>query len=86
MFLFYIFACLCVCVLHPQAIKTMIRTKSGRLIEKTIFVTEEDYKKMMEEGGDPAAILNRYLKPEERGTIESWEKAPEPGLKVNQRE
>jgi hypothetical protein len=61
----------------------MIRTKSGRLIEKTIFVTEEDYKKMMEEGGDPAAILNRYLKPEERGTIESWEKAPEPGLKVN---
>jgi hypothetical protein len=60
-----------------QAIKTTIRTKSGRLIEKTLYVTEEDYKKMMEEGGDPAAILNKYLKPDEQGTIQSWEKVPE---------
>ena len=60
----------------------MIRTKSGRLVEKTIFVTDEDYKAMMEEGADPSAILNRYLKPEERGRIESWDRAPEPGMKV----
>ena len=60
----------------------MIRTKSGRLIEKTIYITEEDYEKMMKEGGDPSSILNKYLKPEERGTIESWEKVPEPGMKV----
>ena len=65
-----------------KAIKTMIRTKSGRLIEKTIYITEEDYEKMMKEGGDPSSILNKYLKPEERGTIESWEKVPEPGMKV----
>ena len=60
-----------------KAIKTMIRTKSGRLIEKTIYITEEDYNKMMKEGGDPSSILNKYLKPEERGTIQSWEKVPE---------
>ena len=60
-----------------KAIKTMIRTKSGRLIEKTIYITEEDYEKMMKEGGDPSSILNKYLKPEERGTIQSWEKVPE---------
>ena len=60
-----------------KAIKTTIRTKSGRLIEKTIYITEEDYEKMMKEGGDPSSILNKYLKPEERGTIQSWEKVPE---------
>ncbi|XP_070192116.1 uncharacterized protein [Littorina saxatilis] len=65
-----------------KAIKTTIRTKSGRLIEKTIYITEEDYKKMMEEGGDPSAILNKYLKPEEQGSIEGWEQLPDPGMKT----
>lgn len=60
-----------------KTIKTLIRTKSGRLVERTLHITEEDYKKMMEAGGDPSAILNKYLKPDEQGTIESWEKVPE---------
>lgn len=37
---------------------------------------------MMEEGGDPSAILNKYLKPEEQGSIEGWEQLPDPGMKV----
>jgi hypothetical protein len=38
---------------------------------------------MMKEGADPNAILNKYLKPEEQGTIESWDKLPDPGMKVS---
>lgn len=60
-----------------KAIKMKVRTKSGRIIEKTIYVTEEDYNKMMQEGADPNSILNKYLKPEERGEIQSWEKVPD---------
>ncbi|KAK7484146.1 hypothetical protein BaRGS_00024635 [Batillaria attramentaria] len=60
----------------------MIRTKSGRLIEKTLYVTEEDYKKMMEEGGDPNEILKKYLKPDEQGEIQSWEKVPMKAIKT----
>ncbi|XP_055882530.1 uncharacterized protein LOC106061672 isoform X1 [Biomphalaria glabrata] len=62
-----------------KAIKTMIRTKSGRLIEKTIYVSADDYERMMNEmakGGDPNEILKKYLNPED-GAIESWEKVPE---------
>ncbi|CAL1528526.1 unnamed protein product [Lymnaea stagnalis] len=59
-----------------KAIKTMVRTKSGRLIEKTIFVSADDYERMMMEGGDPTAILKKYLDPSE-GEIQSWEKVPE---------
>ncbi|KAH9510115.1 hypothetical protein Btru_043506 [Bulinus truncatus] len=62
-----------------KAIKTMIRTKSGRLIEKTIFVSADDYERMMMEmakGGDPNSILQKYLNPED-GVIQSWEKVPE---------
>ncbi|XP_059175867.1 uncharacterized protein LOC131955682 [Physella acuta] len=59
-----------------KAIKTMIRTKSGRLIEKTIYVSADDYERMMMEGGDPNAILKKYLNPED-GELQSWEKVPE---------
>ena len=37
---------------------------------------------MMKEGADPNAILNKYLDPDEQGQIESWDQAPEPGMKV----
>jgi hypothetical protein len=36
-----------------KVVKTYIRTKSGRLIEKQILLTEEEYKKFQESGGDP---------------------------------
>jgi hypothetical protein len=35
-----------------KAIKTMVRTKSGRLIEKTVYVSAEDYDKLVAGGGD----------------------------------
>lgn len=65
-----------------KAIKTLIRTKSGRLIEKTIYVSADDYDRMMKEGADPNSILKKYLDPDVDGVIESWEKVPEPGMKV----
>lgn len=37
----------------------------------------------MKEGADISSILNKYLKPDERGEIQSWEKLPDnPGMKV----
>ncbi|KAK6175190.1 hypothetical protein SNE40_013705 [Patella caerulea] len=59
-----------------KAIKTTIRTKSGRIIEKTIMVSAEDYDKMIKGGGDPTDILKKYVT-EEDGQIESWEKSPD---------
>ncbi|ESP04566.1 hypothetical protein LOTGIDRAFT_237314 [Lottia gigantea] len=59
-----------------KAIKTTIRTKSGRLIEKTILVSAEDYDKMIKGGGDPKDILKKYMN-EEDGEVTSWEKAPD---------
>ncbi|XP_050412857.2 uncharacterized protein LOC126827500 isoform X2 [Patella vulgata] len=59
-----------------KAIKTKIRTKSGRIIEKTIMVSAEDYDKMIKGGGDPTDILKKYVT-EEDGQIESWEKSPD---------
>ncbi|XP_046563193.1 uncharacterized protein LOC124272090 isoform X4 [Haliotis rubra] len=60
-----------------KAIKTKVRTKSGRIIEKTIYVSADDYDKMTRGGGDPNDILKKYLNPEDGDTIESWEKAPD---------
>ena len=33
------------CVLHAEvrAVKTYIRTKSGKLVERVVFLSEEDY-------------------------------------------
>lgn len=65
-----------------KAIKTMVRTKSGRLIEKTIYVSAEDYDRLVKGGGDPNDILNKYLKDEDGLTVESWEKADPKPMKV----
>ena len=58
----------------PQVVKTYVRTKSGRLIEKTIMMTEEEYKQFQESGGDPE-FLKKFLKLEDGEVIEDWEKA-----------
>ena len=60
-----------------KAIKTMVRTKSGRLIEKTIYVSADDYERMTQGGGDPKEILRKYMKGDDIGEIESWHKAPD---------
>ena len=60
-----------------KAVKTMVRTKSGRLIEKTIMMTEEDYEKleqMKREGKDPNEIFAKYMDLDDGAKIESWEK------------
>lgn len=56
-----------------KTIKTYVRTKSGRLIEKTIMISQEDYDKMIKEGLDPNDIIKKYLPLEEGQTIEGWE-------------
>ncbi len=60
-----------------KAVKTMVRTKSGRLIEKTIMMTKEDYEKleqMKREGKDPNEIFAKYMDLDDGAKIESWEK------------
>lgn len=52
----------------------MVRTKSGRLIEKTILMTEEEFKAFQESGGD-MNMLKKYLKLGKDDVIENWEKA-----------
>ena len=56
-----------------KAIKTYIRTKSGRLIEKIIFLSEEDYE-AFKEGKNVQDILNKYLNKDEVAGLESWDK------------
>ena len=58
----------------PQVVKTYVRTKSGRLIEKTVMMTEEEYKQFQASGGDPE-FLKKFLKLEDGEVIEDWEKA-----------
>ena len=68
-----------------KAIKTFVRTKSGRLIEKVVMVNQEDYDKMMElkkQGKDPNSILEKYLNLEEGQKLEGWEKKESAPMKV----
>ena len=56
-----------------------MRTKSGRLIEKTILVSKEEYeelKRIEREGGDPASILNKYMSKDEK--VQGWKKVEPP--------
>ena len=53
----YVYAFTCCLSLHQ--IKTMVRTKSGRMIEKTIIVSKEEYdelQKITKAGGDPSKV------------------------------
>ena len=57
----------------------MVRTKSGRLIEKTILVSKEEYEELQRiarEGGDPSKILGKYMSKDEK--VESWTKVSPP--------
>ena len=69
-----------------QSVKTFIRTKSGRLVEKTILVSKEDYEKMQElkrQGKDPASILNKYVSINKGDVIEGFKKNEAEPMKVN---
>ena len=68
-----------------KTIKTFVRTKSGRLIEKTILVSKEDYERLERikaEGGDPSEIFGKYMSMEDGAKIESWEKQKKEAMKV----
>ena len=70
-----------------QSVKTFIRTKSGRLVEKTILVSKEDYEKMQElkkQGKDPAEILSKYMSVNEGETIEGFKKNEAEPMKVSE--
>lgn len=56
-----------------------MRTKSGRLVEKMIMVSKEEYEELQRiarEGGDPASVLNKYMGKDE--TVEGWTKVAPP--------
>ena len=56
-----------------KAIKTYVRTKSGRLIEKLVYVSKEDYDAITAGGADAKALLKKYAKDGE--VIEGWDEA-----------
>lgn len=61
-----------------KAIKTFIRTKSGRLIEKLVYVSKSDYDKIKSGAMDSSAILDvlkKYVKPEDGQTLDGWGEA-----------
>lgn len=57
----------------------MVRTKSGRLVEKTILVSKEEYEELQriaKEGGDVSSVLKKYMSKDEK--VESWKKVDPP--------
>lgn len=59
-------------------IKTFVRTKSGRLKEKMVYVSKSDYDKMKQGGMDAAEmmkVLKKYVKPEDGEKIDGWGEA-----------
>ena len=68
-----------------KAVKTFVRTKSGRLVEKTILMTKEDYEKLeklKKEGKDPRGLFEKYMSVEDGDKIESWAKPEGKAMKV----
>lgn len=60
-----------------KTLKTFIRTKSGRVIEKTILITKDDFERLERikaAGGDPSLLLGKYMTMDDGATIEAWEK------------
>ena len=57
-----------------QVVKAMVRTKSGRLVEKTILMTEAEYKEFLATGGD-TNFLKKFMDMNPDDVIENWEKA-----------
>ena len=61
-------------VVAVKAVKTYIRTKSGNLIERIVFMSEEDYNKFLEGGADAEEMIKKYLSKEEAENLDSWDK------------
>jgi len=63
-----------VVLLAVRAVKTYIRTNSGKIIERVVFLSDADYKKFMKGGDGASDILKQYLTKEEAGKLDSWDK------------
>ena len=57
-----------------MAIKTKVRTKSGRMLEKIVYVNKEDYEAIKTGKKNAVKILSEYLK-EEQLEVTDWEEA-----------
>lgn len=61
-----------------KAIKTYVRTKSGRLKEKLVYVSKSDYDKIKSGEIDSAQVmevLKKYVKTEDGEKIDGWGEA-----------
>lgn len=59
-------------------IKTFVRTKSGKLKEKTVYVNKSDYDKIKTGGMDAKdmmKVLKKYVKPKNGEKIDGWGEA-----------
>ena len=65
-------------MLQVKMIKTFVRTKSGRLKEKMVYVSRSDYNKMKSGGLDAnemMKVLKKYVKPQDGEKIDGWGEA-----------
>ena len=65
-------------MIQVKAIKTFVRTKSGRLKEKLVYVSKADFDKMKSgemSTEDVMKTLRRYVKPEDGERIDGWGEA-----------
>lgn len=61
-----------------KMIKTFVRTKSGRLKEKTVYVNKSDYDKIKAggmEAKEMMKVLKKYVKTEDGEKIDGWGEA-----------
>ena len=59
-------------------IKTFVRTKSGKLKEKVVYVNKSDYDKIKAgglEGNEMMKVLKKYVKTEAGEKIDGWGEA-----------
>lgn len=72
-----------------RAIKTTMRTRSGRTREKLVFISEEDASKLEEEGGSSdtarAAILSKYMSRKEMKRLADVDLKQQKALRVKLR-
>lgn len=70
---------------EQKVIKTLVRTGSGRMVEKTVFLSKEDYEavqKLTKAGKNVSDILSKYVALGEGEKLHGWEKSEASGKKA----
>ena len=65
---------------EQKAITTWVRTKSGRLVQKTVYISKEEYDRMKAGELDPESVLKKYLGNGEK--FEGWEETEMKAIKT----